>query len=535
MNRSSLIRFAISAVAFAACTPTVHDTNYQSYVVQLNGPVPVESSPATDPFVQSVNFQATLKYFEDSAGTVPYGSSVKNEPSLFKDFSPTQTVVFPANGQNLSLAPSGGDAALPRLSSGQTSLFVSSEIVGLDAMNNPVARARCPVQELQVLSATLPTTVTCQAFFGLIGRWNEIRSPAISRFNFGAAVLPNGSVIIGGGKVAALTPTDQSDVNTVELYEPNVPDPAAPMSPPGIWVSEPALSKARSDLTATYTTAGHVFFVGGEINANTASEEIATQIDEWDSATGLMLTNVAQLTTPRGELAAAAIGDDTVLAAGGILALPTSSMPQNTNSDVIQTNKTVLPGQTLANSHNYPCMFSMAPGQAIVCGGSSTGMLSDSCELVSSTGSGTATQSGTLDLPRADVKCAVIGSSAFIIGGALSGGSPGTSIEQWSNDNIMSVGMSPSGVGVNAHAVAAAGSTLIVDTGGYATNSTTPLATGFTFDTSTQTVTPLTGASAMNNPRAHHQLVGLPDGTVMAIGGLTGAQPVAVGAEIYVP
>jgi hypothetical protein len=158
-------------------------------------------------------------------------------------------------------------------------------------------------------------------------------------------------------------------------------------------------------------------------------------------------------------------------------------------------------------------------------------VLTSSCELVNATQSITA---GETAAPRGDVKCAVVGQTVYLIGGTLGSTSPSDAvrIEAWSQAKITTVAAAPTGL--TQHAVAAAG-TLIVAAGGYLPGTTTPLATGFTLDTTTHTVTPLTGTSAMNNARADFQLVSLPDGTVMAIGGLSDDPLVPIGAEIYVP
>jgi hypothetical protein len=76
--------------------------------------------------------------------------------------------------------------------------------------------------------------------------------------------------------------------------------------------------------------------------------------------------------------------------------------------------------------------------------------------------------------------------------------------------------------------------------GGYPQGTTTtPLSSGYLYNPQTQSMKVLTGVASMNNPRASFQLVPLPDGTAMAIGGITGSGPdaptVIVGAEVFVP
>jgi hypothetical protein len=542
--------------AVDGCTD-YQDSTYQSYVVQLRGPVQAAYDPSVDPFHLTASYSATVNYYEDAAGMIPYGSSLKTPPAGFQGFSPTVTVRYPGNQTVFPLTANGGSAALPRLSASQTSIYVQSDVYGLDANGNQIAHARCPVQQLQVLSGSLPATVTCQPFFGLIGRWNQIRSPAITRSQFAAVALADGRVVIGGG-LDSMTGKPSA---SVEIFEPNTKDPTAPSQSAGVWAqvgNGAALSAARVGLTATVTTSGYVFFAGG--GTPTAGEPVdagfsgdagtapdggegadagtapgtglapVNAVDIYDPSQGAMLPGASPLQKPRAQHAAALLSGDTVFVGAGVTAgnlwLPTF--------DILAPNTTTSVGPPLSNSERLsPCMVTLPTQQILMCGGASSADAAPtpSCELEDGSSPHPA---GNMQLPRGDAKCAVIGSSVYIEGGASPGlTAPQTAtIEQWTNGQITVAHSAPALVTQDA-AVSIGG--LLLQVGGYAHGTTTPLNSGYVYNPLTNKLNILSGAAAMNNPRASFQLVALPDGTAMAIGGLSGSQANPIGAEIFVP
>ena len=519
-----------AGLILCACAPDFQDTTYQAYEVILRGPVPAEVGPTTDPFVQTVTYRAIVNYFEDSAGLVPYGSSLRNPPAYFKGFDPTVTLMYPATQTSFPLTADGQAAALPRLSASQTTIYVASEIDGLDVGGNTIAKARCPIQPLLLRTGSIPQTVLCQPFFGFTGQWNQIRSPNTFRFDFAAAVLSDGRVVIGGGKSTpplGATPTnpDQApDLDSVEIFNPTATDPSSPGTP-GVWQLLPAaLSAGRSQLTATATTSGLVVFAGGAGMAGLASETLSAAVDIFDGSTVSMRSGVPPLPTAVAQHAAALLAGDVVYAGGGIAG---ALMQPATKYEVISATVGSTLGPTQVAQRSFPCMVGLpATSQVLMCGGGAS-----SCELTSAAQSEV---SGIMQTARGDVRCAAIGQSVYLVGGVLpdTPNTLGQLIEVWTNGTISMAGGSPAAALTN-HGVAAAGSNLIV-AGGYAQgNSTAPLNSGFSLNSTTGVITPL---ATMNNHRARYQLVSIPDGTVMAIGGLIGSDDYsAVGAEVYVP
>lgn len=533
-------RFAtllVSAVALAAgCGSNIKNTAFQAYQVQLNGPVPTYVGPALDPFLQSDRYRVTVEYYEDAEGKKPYFEG-KTKPALFADFQPIQTFELqPAVGERLTLTPTGNDASLPRLSSSQTSLYVKSEIVGLhlaDAANKtfvPIARARCPLQELKVLSGGAEPQVLCQAFYGFIGQWNEVRPPAISRVDFAAVALPDGRVVIGGGRVNDDDVADQADVDTVEIYRPTIPDPLSPAASPGSWITvKDALLPGRSGLAAVLTPkSGLLFFVGGMADGAPSSG-----IDVLSTAAIPTVTKRWKFLETRAEMGVALWDSkgakDAVLAGGGVQtagAIPTKS------TTVIDSSQQITSGPTMLAFRRSPCFIGLANQTVLACGGSAA---DNSCELLTGD-KPTGNASGTMDSPRGDVKCAATGDagseSVYLIGGGLPDASEeqGVRIDKWTGGKVTALSAVAPGA-LTKHALTLAGGTIYV-TGGYRPGTTTALAAGFTLDTTTETVTEL---PEMLNPRAGHQLVTLPDGNIMAIGGLSNRPLARFGAEIFVP
>jgi hypothetical protein len=513
------------AVALTACGPNLRNTVFQSYEVHLDGPVPSYVSPELDPFVKTAKYRVTVKYFEDAEGKVPYFQGRKKAP-IFANFNPVQTVDLPAGHQRLALTPTGNDASLPRISSSQTNLYVQSEVVGLDLSDKPIARARCPLQELKVLASGGTTTVLCHAFYGFIGRWNEVRSPAVSRVDFAAVALPDGRVVIGGGRINDDDLEQQTDVDTVEIYQPTTPDPLAPAASPGTWVKINHALSARSGLAAVRTTlSGYVFFMGGLTGRTVPS-------DAWeilDTSTGVML-GAKHLLDPRSQLAAALIDtgapSDQVFLAGGLTDLST---------DILDPKVVAHHGPDSKEYRVSPCVMTLANKQMLTCGGGSIGNPLDTCELATADTSGTSATSGHLVAARGDVQCAVTGKagaeSVYLVGGTLSttGAEDGLAIERWTGGSVTTVASAPGPL--TKHALTQNQSLLYV-TGGSVPGTTKPLASGFTLDTTTNTVAALPD---MLNPRAGHRLVTLPDGNVMALGGLSDHPFAQVGAEIFVP
>lgn len=511
-------RLMVAALAVAGatgCEPEIHDTSFQDLLVELRGPEVAEGSSA-DPFARTKTYEVTLRFFEDAAGLVPYGADLTAEQrgETFKDFSPVKVVRQPAGSKSWSLSEAG-PVALPGLfdAGGHpralSSLFVSAEVVGLDDAQKTVARARCPVMALAAVATSGDEKqVTCRAFFGLVGQWNPVPGPQIARRDFAAAVLPDGRVVVAGGR-------DQTTaVASVELFDPNAADGAG-------WRTVGNLSEARAGLTGTATRTGHVVFAGG-LRAD-GSESSA--LDVFDPAgDGSLSTHGPGLAFgARGAHAAALLNDATVVLAGGYRASSAVS-----GSELIASDGVPLRGP-ISRPRRDPCLVQVASNLALLCGGGER-----TCETFDGT---VFRETGDTFVIHGEafgaVDCVAVGGTAYLLAGAS--GSSRMDVYTWRK------GDKAPGLWEDApyhsvhHGVAVANGKVVVAGGSLANDGQAQsLSRGYWFDPASDgSFSVLTGESGeMNATRARHQLVGLPDGTVMAIGGTF--ESGAPQAEIFV-
>lgn len=504
--------FLVACAGALACSPDVFDTGFQDYSISLWGP----SRGADDPFEASAEYEVTLRFFEDAAGGKPYGASLseKQRGEAFKDFKPSMTIRRPANATSFSLAEALGDEvlALPGLvdESGEPraldSFFLSAEVVGLDSEGNRVARARCPIAEIKQRKTTAGA-VTCKAFFGFVGRWNPIGGPAEERRDFGAAVLPDGRVIVAGGR----TTVDGAPIQTVEIFDPEG-------APSDAWSIVGRLGTARYGLTATAVANGSVVFAGGRVS----EQDYSNALDFFDpSEGGAVVPSTRALEFARSGHLAAALDDETVLIAAGYSS-PTSAVQR---ADRLKLG--AVPGQA-ANSkpRRGGCMTQVEENFLLLCGGGQT-----ACEVFDGNAFSTVGEWRIEGRAPEALACAGVEGDVFLVGGV-------------DTQNAMDVYRWQKGGGAPSvwaraprlteqHGIAVAGGKIVVS-GGALLKESRKMARrdGFYFAPGEEgAVVELAGESLMKAARAGHALVGLPDGTVMAIGGTDGSDKFA---ELFV-
>lgn len=512
MRRSMIA--ALSVVVATGCEPEIHDTAFQDLVVELWGPEAAEGSPA-DPFGRTHEYEVTLRFFEDAAGQQPFGAGLTADErgEAFKDYSPVMVTRHPASSKSWSLSEAGA-LVLPALldAAGKPrdveSLFVSVEIVGLDEARSPVARARCPMVTLRQRAASGGAKqVACRAFYGLVGRWNVVPGPQTARRDFAAAVLPDGRVVIAGGR-------DQTPVASVELFDPRGEE------GPG-WRAVGKLIEARAGLTGTATRSGHVIFAGGVRGDGSESNAV----DVFDPADdGSLSTHGPGLGFgARSGHAATLLNDATVMVAGGYRASTAV-----TGAELIASDGEPVRGPA-ARPRRDPCLVQVASGLALLCGGGEPRCETFDGDQFRETGEAFLIQGQ----PVGAVDCIAVDGTAYLLAGAA--GASRMDIYAWrQGDKAPAVWKGTPGHTVD-HGVAVANGKVVVAGGSLATDGQArPVATGFWFDpASDASPSALVGEEGqMHAPRSRHQLVGLPDGTVMAIGGT--AEAGAPQAEIFV-
>jgi hypothetical protein len=521
-----VLLLACAALVAVACGQEYRDVSYQGLEISLWGPdaALVESGSPGDPFFVSKTYEVTLKFWEDPEGTVPYADGDKLPPK-FSRFS--ASVKFEGANTKPVITPTGEAAngfVLPRLREDQQFVYVTAEVLGINGEGKIAARARCGVRALgnRTKTNTLGPTVPCHAFFGLVGRWNPVARPAVNRRQFAAAMLPDGRVIVAGGLDATAGP-GASPRSDVEIFDP------ALNSGRGGWVDGGLLSAARSGLTATRTDSGSIFFIGGLEAGDTYSQKV----DLWD-ASSKSFKAAPLMVQQRGEHGAALISGDAVLAVGGRL----NATTPNSSADVVLRNApTYRNVPTLGTDFGdrfLPCVEQVAANSVLVLGGSP-----ENKKVFQYDGTDFRPSTVEMKVARPWPKCAALGSSLFVIGGAAD--TLSTALEVWKDDRIEERGSSFP-IPLRDHAVAVANGRIVVAGGTNPAASTAaeraiPLK-GSWYVKPTAEIIPRGASSVeMTWARSEHQLVGLPDGTVMAIGGkaLVGAQPGDVpGAEIFV-
>lgn len=508
--RTASLWALVPALLLVGCDPEVIVTNYQSLSITIWGPpADLIVDPSADPFTATKNFEVTLAYFEDDRGLVPYASTT-TLPEEFKTFAPVQKFKFAGTKQTFSF----GDGQLlnvPRISEAQNAFYVRAEILGLSDADQPVARARCPLIKLGT-AGNGPATIECKAFFGMIGRWNKINAPAAARHTFGAAALPDGRVLIAGGRPS--NPESSVPLKSVEIYDPNSPKESDGTF--GNWTTLTSeLNPARFELTATATSSGSVVLAGGK----TGDSAFSAAIDIFDGLSGTMRAGSSTLLDTRSEHAAALLGSESVLVVGG---KKTANQP-NPSAELL-TPSTAATSRSSGQNRSYGCLVQVRSNELLSCGGGI-----NSCEIFKD---GTFAASGVSRFLRKDVKCAAVDGAVFLVGG-VEDTVPGKTIEVWRENEAIGVFNTAPRALVN-HAIAVANGKVVVS-GGIAVGTTEPLKSAFWFDPKSGDPVDVSGDGQMSVGRASHRMVGLPDGTVMAIGGKMKAGDTATpGAEIFV-
>lgn len=534
----TLLALALCGAPLAGCQPEIIDVSFQGYSITLRGPdeVLVPSDRDGHPYFATDRYELRVAYFEDAEAKRPYGSSIPagELPEIFQGFE--STAVYRIAGQKTSFTLGDGKSlAFPLLSEDQKNLFVRAEVVGFDANGKMIARARCPLLELRrIEDDSTPKVVECRPFYGFIGRWNPIASPKVARVQFGAAALPDGRVVIGGGRRVRIGDDHFPPVDSVEVFDPYAPaidSLGNETGGLGRWDTLPVgLRSARYDLTATATERGHVLFVGGR-PASTI-DGYSRAIDVFDPIASAMTQPPFELTVQRAEHGAALLSGENVLVLGGNSS-PTSS--PDSAERVTPDSVPVFINSAFDAPRRHPCVVQVKRNLALVCGGGKA-----TCE----TFDGVAFRdAGDLGVARSDVKCASVDGQVVIVGGATEGSLMSRRILVWKDVGVGQLsesGQTP--FALNRHAVAAGNGKVVVAGGAIFQPGADPSSPPV-FTSAVTVIDPATssyrdfmhfGDGALDVPSADHQLVSLPDGNVMIVGGRDAANTVIPQAAIFV-
>lgn len=157
---------------------------------------------------------------------------------------------------------------------------------------------------LSVLTAIASaTTFVAATPFIATGNMNDVRAGHV------AAPLPNGKVLVAGGK-SAVTFEELTLNSTAELYDPAT----------GEFTRTGSLQTGRTGATATPLGDGKVLIIGGSTRTFTRTgwnTVFPTSVELYDPSSGMFVTNGATLGA-RGQHAAALLSSGKVLIVGGL-------------------------------------------------------------------------------------------------------------------------------------------------------------------------------------------------------------------------
>lgn len=132
------------------------------------------------------------------------------------------------------------------------------------------------------------------------GAWSTTGSLVTARGGHTATLLPNGKVLVAGGK------TFTNSLASTELYDPAT----------GIWTTSGSMATARDIHTATLLGNGTILVAGGSSTSNSSSFSLLASAELYDPPSGTW-TPTGSLTTSRVGHTATLLQGGKVLVAGG--------------------------------------------------------------------------------------------------------------------------------------------------------------------------------------------------------------------------
>jgi WD40 repeat protein len=142
-------------------------------------------------------------------------------------------------------------------------------------------------------------TSTTEVFSPATGTWAAAASMGIPRYAAATVPLPDGRILVAGGRINAGQATD-----TAEIYNPAT----------GTWSATGTMTQARYNAGAAPLSDGRILIAGGY--SGTPSSSYLSSSEIYDPAAGTFSAG-SSLAGPRSGIAAAPLPDGKVLVAGG--------------------------------------------------------------------------------------------------------------------------------------------------------------------------------------------------------------------------
>ncbi len=334
------------------------------------------------------------------------------------------------------------------------------------------------------------------------GTFQQTGSLHTGRYFHTATLLPNGKVLVAGGRTGFPSGTI---IASAELYDPVT----------GIWTTTGSLGTARWLDTATLLPNGKVLVVGGQGNSSTLA---TTEL--YDPATGIW-TATGNLGSARFEHTATLLPNGKVLVAGGL-----------GNSNTLASAELYDPATeswtatgSLATARNLFTATLLLSGKALAAGGiGDTGYLA-SAELYDPAAeiwSGT----GNLGVARRSYTATLLPGGKVLAAGGINTTSYLASAEIYDPARGIWTVTGDLGVARYEHTATLLPNGQVLVVGGYGVSGSAEL-----YDPAVSTWTP-TGGPFLSG--AGHTETLLPNGTVLIAGGFDGnCCPALSGAELY--
>lgn len=146
---------------------------------------------------------------------------------------------------------------------------------------------------------------TAEIYDPATGQWSLTGSMNIGRFRSTLTLLPDGKVLAAGGRTTSLDPT--ASIASAEIYDPAT----------GQWTLTGSMDTPRQLHTASLLPDGRVLVTGGRYIENSGGDIVDTASAEiYDPAIG-QWTPAGEMSTPRERHSATPLPDGTVLVTGG--------------------------------------------------------------------------------------------------------------------------------------------------------------------------------------------------------------------------
>jgi len=335
-------------------------------------------------------------------------------------------------------------------------------------------------------------TNSVEVFDPAAGTWTKINSMKSARIYHAASLLPNGNVLVTGG---------DSVGNAVEIYDAST----------GTWTTTNAMKAARQSQTATMLPNGKVLVAGGTdsfFNPTNSTEVFEYALGTW--------TNTGEMTFYRSYHTATLLPDGNVLVAGNGGGYSSAELYNPANGTWTNTG-------SLNAGRGSPTATLLPNGKVLVSGGfDGVGYFIvplASAELYDPA-SRTWSLAGTMTAARAFHSATLLpNGKVLVVGGQGSGNSLLSSAELYDPASNTWKSVNPMATTRASHTAMLLKNGKVLIAGGLAglaTNYVT-LASAELFDPASGIWTP---TGSLITPRAHYTLTMLPNGKLLAAGGV---------------